>query len=211
VIGASIAYFLSRRGVEATVIERTGLACAASGKAGGFLALDWCDGTPLQALARRSFALHAVDPCRRMAAVAGGVWAEGAQPRIRNRDEGFGRRAVSRIPGVRCDPSPRAVPARRRHDLHMCDLQRKPAAYRPRRGEPGVGCDRALGADLQPPFAGARFRKDPGAAGLLSPGHAGRPAADGPHTWQEECLYCHRPQRLGGFSTRRRLARRWPS
>jgi glycine/D-amino acid oxidase-like deaminating enzyme len=59
VIGASIAYFLSRRGVEATVIERVGLACAASGKSGGFLALDWCDGTPLEALARRSFALHA--------------------------------------------------------------------------------------------------------------------------------------------------------
>ena len=59
VIGASIAYFLSCRGVKATVIERTGLACAASGKSGGFLALDWCDGTPLEALARRSFALHA--------------------------------------------------------------------------------------------------------------------------------------------------------
>ena len=40
VIGASIAYFLSCRGVKATVIERTGLACAASGKSGGFLALD---------------------------------------------------------------------------------------------------------------------------------------------------------------------------
>ena len=59
VIGASIAYFLSRRRVETTVIERTGLACAASGKSGGFLALDWCDGTPLAPLARRSFALHA--------------------------------------------------------------------------------------------------------------------------------------------------------
>ncbi len=59
VIGAATAYFLSIRGVKATVIERTGLACAASGKAGGFLALDWCDGTPLQSLARRSFALHA--------------------------------------------------------------------------------------------------------------------------------------------------------
>jgi len=59
VIGAAIAYFLSRRGVETTVIERTGLACAASGKSGGFLALDWCDGTPLEPLARRSFALHA--------------------------------------------------------------------------------------------------------------------------------------------------------
>ena len=64
VIGASIAYFLCCRGVRATVIERTGLACAASGKAGGFLALDWCDGTPLQSLARRSFALHAELPQR---------------------------------------------------------------------------------------------------------------------------------------------------
>ena len=62
VIGASIAYFLSCRGVQPTVIERTGLACAASGKSGGFLALDWCDGTPLEPLARRSFALHASLP-----------------------------------------------------------------------------------------------------------------------------------------------------
>jgi glycine/D-amino acid oxidase-like deaminating enzyme len=59
VIGSAIAYFLSRRGVQVTVIERTGIANAASGKSGGFLALDWCDGTPLEALARRSFALHA--------------------------------------------------------------------------------------------------------------------------------------------------------
>ncbi len=58
-IGASIAYFLSRRGAEVVAVERTGVASAASGKSGGFLALDWCDGTPLQALARRSFALHA--------------------------------------------------------------------------------------------------------------------------------------------------------
>jgi glycine/D-amino acid oxidase-like deaminating enzyme len=59
VIGASIAYFLGCRRVQPIVIERTGLACAASGKSGGFLALDWCDGTPLEPLARRSFALHA--------------------------------------------------------------------------------------------------------------------------------------------------------
>jgi glycine/D-amino acid oxidase-like deaminating enzyme len=69
VIGASIAYFLGCRGVEATVIERTGLACAASGKSGGFLALDWCDGTPLEPLARRSFALHA-----RLAEEMSGDW-----------------------------------------------------------------------------------------------------------------------------------------
>ncbi len=58
VIGASIAYFLSLRQAEAVVIERTGIACAASGKSGGFLALDWCDGSPLAPLARRSFELH---------------------------------------------------------------------------------------------------------------------------------------------------------
>src|SRR5690349_856960 len=69
VIGVSIAYFLSGRGVAVTVIERAGLASAASGKAGGFLALDWCDGTPLEPLARRSFALHA-----RLSEELGGDW-----------------------------------------------------------------------------------------------------------------------------------------
>ena len=59
VIGAAIAYFLSLRQVEVVVVEGTGVACAASGKSGGFLALDWCDGSPLEALARRSFQLHA--------------------------------------------------------------------------------------------------------------------------------------------------------
>ncbi len=42
-----------------TVVERLGVASAASGKSGGFLALDWCDGSPLGPLARASFALHA--------------------------------------------------------------------------------------------------------------------------------------------------------
>jgi glycine/D-amino acid oxidase-like deaminating enzyme len=58
-IGACTAYFLARRGVEVIVVERAEVACAASGKAGGFLALDWCAGSPLDALARHSFALHA--------------------------------------------------------------------------------------------------------------------------------------------------------
>jgi glycine/D-amino acid oxidase-like deaminating enzyme len=58
VIGACTAYFLSRRGIAVTVVERAEVAAAASGKAGGFLALDWCAGSPLDALARRSFALH---------------------------------------------------------------------------------------------------------------------------------------------------------
>ena len=59
VIGACTGYFLARRGIDVTVVERSGVASSASGKAGGFLALDWCVGSPLDALARRSFALHA--------------------------------------------------------------------------------------------------------------------------------------------------------
>jgi glycine/D-amino acid oxidase-like deaminating enzyme len=58
VIGASVAYFLALRGAKVELVERTAVACAASGKAGGFLAYDWCDGTPLESLARRSFELH---------------------------------------------------------------------------------------------------------------------------------------------------------
>ena len=59
VIGTSIAYHLAARGADVVVLERKAVACAASGRSGGFLALDWCDGTPLMALTRRSFALHA--------------------------------------------------------------------------------------------------------------------------------------------------------
>ena len=62
VVGAAVAYFLSLRRVAVTVVERSAVACAASGKSGGFLALDWCDGTPLEALSRASFALHAELP-----------------------------------------------------------------------------------------------------------------------------------------------------
>ena len=54
VIGVSIAWVLAKRGGEPVVIERTGTANAASGKSGGFLALDWSDGTALAPLARRS-------------------------------------------------------------------------------------------------------------------------------------------------------------
>src|SRR5262245_43413370 len=58
-IGAAIACFASRRGARPVVIERHEVGGAASGKSGGFLALDWCRGSPLDQLARRSFALHA--------------------------------------------------------------------------------------------------------------------------------------------------------
>ncbi|EFJ33081.1 hypothetical protein SELMODRAFT_270535 [Selaginella moellendorffii] len=58
VIGTCTAYFLGKRGVKVTVVDSCGVATAASGKAGGFLALDWCDGSPVGNLARASFALH---------------------------------------------------------------------------------------------------------------------------------------------------------
>lgn len=58
-IGAAIAWFLARRGARPVVVERHQVGGAASGKSGGFLALDWCRGTALDRLARRSFALHA--------------------------------------------------------------------------------------------------------------------------------------------------------
>ncbi|MCL6607015.1 MAG: FAD-binding oxidoreductase [Geminicoccaceae bacterium] len=58
VIGAATAFFLARRGAAVAIVERAAPACAASGKAGGFLALDWCDGLPRAPLSRRSFGLH---------------------------------------------------------------------------------------------------------------------------------------------------------
>ena len=61
VIGACTAYFLSRRGIDVTVVERTEVAAAASGKAGGFLALDWCSGSPL--MHWRSGASGFTPPC----------------------------------------------------------------------------------------------------------------------------------------------------
>ena len=61
VIGISTAYYLAKDfGVATTLIDPTGtIAPAASGKAGGFLALDWNDHSQaLGPLTRRSFALH---------------------------------------------------------------------------------------------------------------------------------------------------------
>lgn len=57
--GVSSAYYLARRGIKSVIIDPVGIAPAASGKAGGFLALDWNDGAPMGPLARHSFALHA--------------------------------------------------------------------------------------------------------------------------------------------------------
>ncbi|KAG8384334.1 hypothetical protein BUALT_Bualt04G0107400 [Buddleja alternifolia] len=58
VIGVCTAYFLSKGGAAVTLLEKSSIACAASGKAGGFLALDWCDGGAVSSLARASFNLH---------------------------------------------------------------------------------------------------------------------------------------------------------
>ena len=58
VIGAATAYFLAEPGVEATMVECCSIAAAASGKAGGFLARDWCDDNAMGPLARASFELH---------------------------------------------------------------------------------------------------------------------------------------------------------
>ncbi|TVU41408.1 hypothetical protein EJB05_14923, partial [Eragrostis curvula] len=79
VVGACTAYYLSTHAAAPTVptlFEKCAPACAASGKAAGFLALDWCDSDPaLSALARTSFALH-----RRLAATLNGAEAYGFRP-----------------------------------------------------------------------------------------------------------------------------------
>jgi len=59
IIGASIAYHLTLKGEKPVVIERSKIAAAASGKAGGFLAGGWGDGSVTEALHRVSFKLHA--------------------------------------------------------------------------------------------------------------------------------------------------------
>ena len=60
VIGCSTAYFLAKEhGIGCTIVDRKGVAAAASGRAGGFLARDWNDGSATERLTRRSFDLHA--------------------------------------------------------------------------------------------------------------------------------------------------------
>ena len=58
-IACACAYFLQKSNqVNVVLIERVGVASAASGKGGGFLARDWGDGSPTEELHRRSFQLH---------------------------------------------------------------------------------------------------------------------------------------------------------
>ena len=60
VIGSSLAYYLAKdHGIGATVVDREGVAAAASGRAGGFLARDWNDGSGTEKLTHASFDLHA--------------------------------------------------------------------------------------------------------------------------------------------------------
>merc|ERR1719223_2202529 len=63
VIGTSTAYYLAKNHADEissiTLVDPSGkIAPAASGKAGGFLALDWNDYAPTGPLTRRSFNLH---------------------------------------------------------------------------------------------------------------------------------------------------------
>src|SRR6516164_5009314 len=98
-IGAAIAYFTSRRGARSTVIERHAVAGAASGKSGGFLALDWCGGSPLDRLARRSFELHA-----ELSAELGDPWGLSASNdlrRLRRRGRYFARCRWAAVAGRR--------------------------------------------------------------------------------------------------------------
>ena len=55
--GASLAYYLTKCGIKPMIIERTSVASAASGKAGGFLARDWGSG-PTIPLHQVSFDLY---------------------------------------------------------------------------------------------------------------------------------------------------------
>ena len=55
--GVTLAYFLAEAGAQPTIIERSGVAAAASGKAGGFLARNWGSG-PTTALHEKSYDMH---------------------------------------------------------------------------------------------------------------------------------------------------------
>ena len=59
VIGICTAYYLHLFNIDVTLVERSKVACGASGKAGGFLAKDWCTSNKgLNLLAEAGFHLH---------------------------------------------------------------------------------------------------------------------------------------------------------
>eukprot|EP00658_Telonema_sp_P-2_P066039 TRINITY_DN55155_c0_g1_i3.p1 TRINITY_DN55155_c0_g1~~TRINITY_DN55155_c0_g1_i3.p1 ORF type:complete len:356 (-),score=46.16 TRINITY_DN55155_c0_g1_i3:202-1269(-) len=101
IVGCATAHYLrkSNPAVRITIIDPVGIAAAASGRAGGFLARDW-HGGPGAPLARHSFALHAelaaefgaealgYRPCRAVQPCcpggenlkSGSEWYDGCQP-----------------------------------------------------------------------------------------------------------------------------------
>ncbi|KXS21884.1 FAD dependent oxidoreductase [Gonapodya prolifera JEL478] len=106
-IGVATAYYLvthpkaQEKNIQVTLIERSGIAAAASGKAqllqfgkgkagaGGFLASDWSDHTPYASLSRLSFSLHA-----HLASILGGDVTYGYRPmRALAVEAGEGRKA----------------------------------------------------------------------------------------------------------------------
>jgi glycine/D-amino acid oxidase-like deaminating enzyme len=58
IIGCSTAYQLKQRGADVTILEASSIAAGASGKAGGFLAYDWCDGQATESLTHLGFKMH---------------------------------------------------------------------------------------------------------------------------------------------------------
>ncbi|THD18335.1 FAD dependent oxidoreductase [Fasciola hepatica] len=58
IMGVSTAYFLAKHGIPCTLVDACGIAAAASGRAGGFLARDWCSHYEMDILARFGFDLH---------------------------------------------------------------------------------------------------------------------------------------------------------
>jgi glycine/D-amino acid oxidase-like deaminating enzyme len=56
--GASVAFHLAERGAQVTILEAKGLASAASGKGGGFMARSWGDRSPTQRLHELAFDMY---------------------------------------------------------------------------------------------------------------------------------------------------------
>ena len=76
VIGAAVAYYLSRRGAAVVLLEREAVACAASGKSGGFLAADWCQGQAQDGLARTLYPAHTMSDGDTVFSLATGTWTD---------------------------------------------------------------------------------------------------------------------------------------
>lgn len=55
--GVSTAYYLAQKGIPSLIVEKSSIAAAASGKAGGFLARGWGSGSTTH-LHEKSYDLH---------------------------------------------------------------------------------------------------------------------------------------------------------